>query len=57
MIRRELAVSPGEVFDLVRVKRSKSRLEQMNYFEKVEAKAEAPAKRAPRKAKTAKETS
>src|SRR6266487_2394403 len=40
VIRRELAVSPGEVFDLVRVKRSKSRLEQMNYFEKVEAKAE-----------------
>lgn len=36
VIRRELAVSPGEKFDLVRVKISKSRLEQMNYFEKVE---------------------
>lgn len=36
VIRRELAVSPGEKFDLVRVKISKSRLEQMNYFDKVE---------------------
>jgi outer membrane protein insertion porin family len=36
VIRRELAVSPGEVFDMVRVKRSKGRLEQMAYFEKVE---------------------
>ncbi|MBM3831750.1 MAG: outer membrane protein assembly factor BamA [Verrucomicrobia bacterium] len=36
VIRRELAVAPGEVFDMVRVKRSKSRLEQMNFFEKVE---------------------
>lgn len=38
VIRRELAVSPGETFDMVRVKVSKSRLEQMNYFEKVDAK-------------------
>lgn len=36
VIRRELAVAPGEVFDMVRVKRSKSRLEQMGFFEKVE---------------------
>jgi outer membrane protein insertion porin family len=36
VIRRELAVSPGEVFDMVRVKRSKGRLEQMQYFDKVE---------------------
>ena len=40
VIRRELAVSPGEPFDMVGVKRSKSRLEQMNFFEKVETKAE-----------------
>jgi outer membrane protein insertion porin family len=36
VIRRELAVSPGEPFDLVRVKISKGRLEQMNYFDKVD---------------------
>ncbi|HEV8543630.1 MAG TPA: outer membrane protein assembly factor BamA, partial [Verrucomicrobiae bacterium] len=36
VIRRELAVSPGETFDLVRVKISKGRLEQMNYFDKVD---------------------
>ena len=36
VLRRELAVSPGEPFDLVRVRLSKSRLEQMRYFEKVE---------------------
>lgn len=40
VIRRELAVAPGEVFDMVRVKRSKSRLEQMGYFERVEARPE-----------------
>ncbi|MBN8249446.1 MAG: outer membrane protein assembly factor BamA, partial [Verrucomicrobia bacterium] len=38
VIRRELAVSPGETFDMVRVKISKQRLEQMNYFEKVDTK-------------------
>jgi outer membrane protein insertion porin family len=36
VIRRELAVTPGETFDMVRVKISKARLEQMNYFEKVD---------------------
>jgi outer membrane protein insertion porin family len=33
VIRRELAVSPGEVFDTVRVKISKQRLEGLQYFE------------------------
>jgi outer membrane protein insertion porin family len=37
VIRRELAISPGEVFDMVRVKVSKQRLEGLNYFEKVDA--------------------
>src|SRR5204862_4154045 len=32
VIRRELAVSPGEVFDMVRVKLSKERLEGLQYF-------------------------
>ena len=36
VIRRELAVSPGETFDMVRVKRSKQRLEGLQYFEKVD---------------------
>ncbi len=36
VIRRELAIAPGEPFDMVRVKISKQRLEQMQYFEKVE---------------------
>jgi outer membrane protein insertion porin family len=42
VIRRELAVSPGEVFDMVRVKVSKDRLEGLQYFEqgKVEARPE-----------------
>jgi outer membrane protein insertion porin family len=40
VIRRELAVVPGEVFDMVKVKRSKARLEQMRYFDKVETEAE-----------------
>jgi len=40
VIRRELAVSPGEVFDMVRVRVSKNRLEGSN-FEKVDARAEA----------------
>lgn len=40
VIRRELAVSPGETFDQVRVKISQRRLEQMNYFEKVDMKPE-----------------
>ena len=33
VIRRELAVSPGEVYDAVRVKISKSRLDGLQYFE------------------------
>ncbi len=40
VIRRELAVSPGEVFDMVRVKLSTNRLAGLNYFEKVEAQPE-----------------
>ena len=36
VIRRELAVSPGEVFDMVRVKLSKQRLEGLDYFERVD---------------------
>jgi outer membrane protein insertion porin family len=40
VLRRELAVAPGETFDMVRVKISKSRLEQMNYFDKVETEVE-----------------
>src|SRR5256714_5704989 len=40
VVRRELAVSPGEVFDMVRVKVSKQRLEGLQYFEKVDARPE-----------------
>lgn len=40
VIRRELAVTPGEVFDMVRVKRSKQRLEGLQYFEKVDTRPE-----------------
>jgi outer membrane protein insertion porin family len=40
VIRRELAVSPGEVFDMVRVRRSKQRLEGLQYFEKVDTRPE-----------------
>jgi outer membrane protein insertion porin family len=36
VIRRELAVTPGEPFDTVRVKLSKQRLEGLNYFDRVE---------------------
>lgn len=36
VIRRELAISPGEVFDMVRVNISKERLEGLNYFDKVD---------------------
>ncbi len=32
VIRRELSVSPGELFDMTEVKRSKRRLEGLNYF-------------------------
>ena len=41
VIRRELAVSPGELFDMVRVKLSKQRLEGLGYFDRVETRAEA----------------
>jgi outer membrane protein insertion porin family len=41
VIRRELAISPGEVFDMVRVKISKQRLEGLQYFEKVDMRPEA----------------
>lgn len=37
VIRRELAVNPGEVFDMVRVRVSTNRLNGLNYFSKVEA--------------------
>jgi outer membrane protein insertion porin family len=40
VIRRELAVSPGETFDMVKVKLSKQRLEGMRLFEKVETQPE-----------------
>lgn len=40
VIRRELAITPGETFDMVRVKVSKSRLEQMQYFDKVDTQTE-----------------
>jgi outer membrane protein insertion porin family len=40
VLRRELAVAPGEVFDLVKVKLSKTRLEGLNFFERVETQAE-----------------
>jgi outer membrane protein insertion porin family len=36
VIRRELAISPGDVLDMVRVKISKERLEGLQYFDKVE---------------------
>ena len=40
VIRRELAVSPGEVFDMVKVKLSKQRLEGTQLFEAVDTQAE-----------------
>ncbi|MGA2279767.1 MAG: outer membrane protein assembly factor BamA [Verrucomicrobiota bacterium] len=40
VIRRELAISPGETFDMVRVKISKQRLEGLQYFEKVDMRPE-----------------
>ena len=41
VIRRELAISPGETFDMVRVKISKQRLEGLQYFDKVDLRPEA----------------
>ncbi|MCF7669391.1 MAG: outer membrane protein assembly factor BamA, partial [Verrucomicrobia bacterium] len=40
VIRRELAVTPGEVFDITRVDLSEQRLRGLNYFSKVETKPE-----------------
>jgi outer membrane protein insertion porin family len=40
VIRRELAISPGETFDMVRVKISKQRLEGLQYFDKVDLRPE-----------------
>ncbi|HEV2694183.1 MAG TPA: outer membrane protein assembly factor BamA [Verrucomicrobiae bacterium] len=40
VIRRELAISPGDVFDMVRVKISKERLDGLQYFEKVDTSPE-----------------
>jgi outer membrane protein insertion porin family len=37
VIRRELAVSPGDVYNTVRVDASKERLKNLNYFSKVES--------------------
>ena len=36
VIRRELSIDPGDVFDMVRVKLSQERLENMGYFESVD---------------------
>ncbi len=41
VIRRELSVNPGDVFNNVKVENSKLRLEGMDFFEKVETKSEA----------------
>jgi outer membrane protein insertion porin family len=40
VVRRELAVYPGEVYDMVAVKISKERLQNMDYFSKVEPQPE-----------------
>jgi outer membrane protein insertion porin family len=40
VIRRELAISPGEVLDMVHVKISKQRLEGLGYFDKVDLRPE-----------------
>jgi outer membrane protein insertion porin family len=40
VLRRELAVYPGEVYDMVRVKISKERLDQLGYFSKVDTEAQ-----------------
>jgi outer membrane protein insertion porin family len=40
VIRRELAISPGDVLDMVRVKISKQRLEGLQFFEKVDIRPE-----------------
>lgn len=35
VIRRELAIKPGEIYDTVKIKRSKERIENLGYFSKV----------------------
>jgi outer membrane protein insertion porin family len=40
VIRRELAIAPGEVFDSVRVKVSQQRLQGLQFFEKVDLRPE-----------------
>src|SRR5208282_2996315 len=40
VIRRELAIAPGEVFDMVRIKISQQRLEGLDYFSKVDMEPE-----------------
>ncbi len=40
VLRRELAISPGELFDMTRVKLSTNRLAGLNYFGKLDAKPE-----------------
>src|SRR2546426_2304112 len=40
VIRRELAVAPGETFNMLRVDLSTNRLAGLNYFEKLEARPE-----------------
>jgi len=40
VLRRELAISPGDVMDMVRVKVSKQRLEGLQYFSKVDIRPE-----------------
>ena len=40
VLRRELAISPGDVFNMVQVKISKQRLEGLQYFSKVDTRPE-----------------
>ena len=40
VIRRELAISPGDVFNMVQVKISKQRLEGLQYFDKIDMRPE-----------------
>jgi outer membrane protein insertion porin family len=40
VLRRELAISPGDVFDMVRVKISKQRLEGLEFFDRVDVRPE-----------------
>jgi outer membrane protein insertion porin family len=40
VLRRELAIAPGDIMDMVRVKISKQRLEGLEYFEKVDIRPE-----------------